>query len=192
MNKIAFFIAVILQFAVLGSITAYRYSVIAVGKTVYLMTVPVDPRSLFQGDYVVLDYEISKLDSKELEEGGKYIYCNEGSYVYVKLRPHPEKKWWIAVAITEKLPELKENEAVIRGKLKKTESVSEQDEEGKWLGYRYIYRIKYPIDSYFVPEGKGKSIEDAQRERKEVLVEVRLNALGDAVITGLLIDGVRQ
>ncbi|MCX7703675.1 MAG: GDYXXLXY domain-containing protein [Planctomycetota bacterium] len=191
MNKIAFFVAVILQFTVLISITVYRYSVIAGGKTVYLKTVPVDPRSLFQGDYVILDYEISRLDSRELDE--KRYYEKE-SRVYVKLRPHPEKKYWVPVSLTEKPPALQENEAVIRGKVKECEAMTEQDEKGGFKGWYYVYRIQYPIDSYFVPEGKGKPIEDAMRRssEKEVLVEVKLNRIGDAVITGLLVDGVRH
>ena len=51
--------------------------------------------------------------------------------------------------------------------------------------------IKYGIESYFVPEGEGKRLEDLVRERKlQVLVAV--GADGEAAIKGLLIDGALQ
>ena len=37
------------------------------GTEVILATLPVDPRSLFQGDYVVLNYSISRLDATQME-----------------------------------------------------------------------------------------------------------------------------
>ena len=52
-------------------------------------------------------------------------------------------------------------------------------------------RITYGIESYFVPEGEGKRLEDLVRERKlQVLLAVAPD--GEAAIKGLLIDGELQ
>ena len=49
------------------------------GREVTLQTVPVDPRSLMQGDYAILDYEIAELPEWLRDEP-------VGSAVYVVLR----------------------------------------------------------------------------------------------------------
>lgn len=51
---------------------------------VVLQTAPIDPRSLFQGDYVTLSYEISRLDSKLF--GATPLQIKAGSNIYVALK----------------------------------------------------------------------------------------------------------
>lgn len=52
--------AVVFQLLVLMSIVAGHYSDIARGQSVMLQVVPVDPRDMFRGDYVILSYEFSR------------------------------------------------------------------------------------------------------------------------------------
>ena len=48
------------QALVLGWMIWDRTSLLANGREVVLDVVPVDPRSLFRGDYVILGYDISR------------------------------------------------------------------------------------------------------------------------------------
>ena len=50
------------QAAVLGWMIWDRASLLANGREVVLEVIPVDPRSLFRGDYVILGYDISRFD----------------------------------------------------------------------------------------------------------------------------------
>lgn len=53
-------IAVMLaQMCVPAYMIASRYAILTSGREIVLETVPVDPRSLFRGDYVTLRYAIS-------------------------------------------------------------------------------------------------------------------------------------
>ena len=61
--RLAFLVIVAAQvFLLLGLIGDREYT-LRRGTEVVLETVPIDPRSLFQGDYAILDYKISRLPS---------------------------------------------------------------------------------------------------------------------------------
>ena len=51
--------------------------------------------------------------------------------------------------------------------------------------------MRYGIESYFVPEGQGKRLEDLAREKKLAAL-IAVDARGNAAIKGLIIDGVLQ
>ena len=53
-------LVVAVQVAALAAVAIKREWIHGNGETVYLRTAPVDPRDLFRGDYVQLDYEIGQ------------------------------------------------------------------------------------------------------------------------------------
>ncbi len=57
---ILFFAVVAAQVVGLVAFAGVRQVALTEGREITLQTVPVDPRSLFQGDYAILDYEIAK------------------------------------------------------------------------------------------------------------------------------------
>lgn len=148
-----------------------RVSLIESGREIVLDTVPVDPRSLFRGDYVILNYAISGLDASTPGGNGKF---RRGEPVYVTLEK-PEEGGWRAAAVSGSFPEKTgTDEIVIRGRVT--------------YGGGSNIRIKYGIESYFVPEGEGRELEQLVRDSKlQVLVAVAND--GEAAIKGLLIDG---
>jgi uncharacterized membrane-anchored protein len=103
------------------------------GKTVYLALAPVDPRSLMQGDYMVLNYE----HSRHLlpENLGKRAYCvlktdNKGVGTFVRYQ--------------KKVQPLNPNEVAI-------------------LCYRNASEgISIGAESYFFEEGKAQAFEQAK------------------------------
>ena len=59
--SIAFWVVVAGQLVFLLGFIAVKEVALRTGTEVVLQTVPVDPRSLLQGDYAILDYEIATL-----------------------------------------------------------------------------------------------------------------------------------
>ena len=57
--KAAVFILVLAQLALLLALIGVKEYRLHTGTTVILQTIPVDPRSLMQGDYAILNYQIS-------------------------------------------------------------------------------------------------------------------------------------
>ena len=59
-----------------------RVSLLSSGREVVLETVPVDPRSIFRGDYVRLAYKISRLEGKDLPPE---LVLNRNDVIYLTL-----------------------------------------------------------------------------------------------------------
>ena len=81
--------AFVLQAALLGWMIADRALLLARGTEIRLTAVPVDPRDLFRGDYVVLSYPISRLRADRLEGADEF---SVGQTVYVSPR-HEDGPW---------------------------------------------------------------------------------------------------
>lgn len=156
--KLAFLGIVVFQLLILLGLIGFNEATLAFGKSVVLQTGPVDPRDLFRGDYVVLRYEISTISSIP---GLNNVH--EGDKVYVHLEQYGDV--WEA-----------------------TEGAKEchADWDVCIAGEVVNYQIRYGIESYFVPEGKGHDIERAD----DIKVRVSVNRLGKATIQGLIVDGV--
>jgi uncharacterized membrane-anchored protein len=144
MNKrVLFYGVILLQALFLLIMTASYYAIDAMGEEIRLKTVPVDPRDIFYGDYVVLQYEISTI-SKELwveHEQPEY-----GERVYVVLEKEGEYHHVASISLIK--PELGANETFIQGRY-----LYDMDEHNMY--------IEYGIERYFVPEGTGKAIENS-------------------------------
>ena len=83
MHKKRVFITLIFAFwfLVIGVFIFSKQTIINMGQTVLIPVEPVDPRDIFRGDYVNLNYNISRIDS-DLALPGE-IGFNAGDAVYV-------------------------------------------------------------------------------------------------------------
>ncbi len=145
--------------AMIGNIELTR----AESTPVVLETAPVDPRSLFQGDYVTLSYKISRVDTAQSFSNGQTIY--------VVLRQEEGSEVWRAVRASATLPDLADGEKVIRG-------IAEGNGS----------RARYGIEAFFVPEDQGHWIEGINATSR-VTVRVLLSNDGTASMDALLVDG---
>ena len=127
------------------------------GTEVVLQTVPVDPRSLMQGDYAILDYEISRLPDWMDE-------LSVGSTVYVVLQE--ERDVWTSSAYSEERSHIA-GEVFIKGRIDRTGHAD------------------FGIGTYFVPEGTGHIIERAQDVKMVVIFDEDGNAvIKDVLVDG--------
>lgn len=167
MSKKAFILIGVFWLLIIGGLVGYKEYTLFTGQEVLLRTVPVDPRDLFRGDYVILRYEISTLDPEVMKLGNPPGWV--GSKVYVTLEVEDgygrATRLWPTV--------MKPDGLFIHGKVK-----SASDSE---------MHIEYGIESFFVPEGEGKLIE---RQRQSGLdVRVVIDKYGTAVIKSLVVEG---
>ena len=140
------------------------------GKEVRVKTVPVDPRSLFRGNYARLNYAFSVLDG-DLFPGDKSIRTDEIVYVSLK-QPGVEKQG--------------------KNGLYEYDSVSlEKPDSGVFLRGRIQnrgarYHIKYGIEAYFAPKDKALELEDKLRSNgvSVLMVSKSGKAVLKDVITG--------
>ena len=164
-----FIIIVLLQVLLLVGIIAYRQYWVATGERVLLGTESVDPRDIFRGDYVTLNYDISSLDLTSL---GITEHFRPGERLYVVLEKNPDDTYR-AASVRKTLPA---GGKFIQGRVSYV-----GEAKSKLLG------VEYDIENYFVEEGKGRTI-GALRDAKSLKVEVSLRKDGKGIITGLLLD----
>ncbi len=166
-----------IQTAVLGYMIGERVIVLKTGKEIVLPVVPVDPRSLFRGDYVILSYDITRIPGEMLPDGS-----TRGDRLYVTIEKTEEDSYK-AIAVSLKHPRVvADNRAVLQGWLK----------YGRMSGGQRpkFGVIRYGLESYFVPENSGRALEDTAREKKLQAI-VAVDRDGKSAIKGLVIDGER-
>lgn len=176
------------------------------GKTVILQTIPVDPYELLRGYSQTLRYDISNQDSlrklpgwqelpKQQPQGSKLNFIEPGTRFYVILAepvapPKSElPQAWKPIAVSQKPP------------MKLTNS------QVALIGIAKAGSIQYGLETYYIPEEQREQINSDLRQAKltdptplqltlplansqqqptpPVVMEIKVNAQGDAVPIGL-------
>ncbi len=183
-QKKILYLTIVFWLLIFSGFIAYKEYTLRTGTEVLLKTLPVDPRDLFRGDYVTLNYEISTLDMEKLPSEESYFYSDEPVYLALELK----NGYGVPKKVYTTPPE---DGLYIKGKVKDILYDWETDESGITTEETIKeLRVDYGIESYFVPEGKGMEIEKAQRtEKTEVDAKIIVDKYGNAVIKSLLIDG---
>lgn len=164
--------AIALQVIVILGIVIYKMSILIGGTDIVLKTQPVDPRDFLRGDYVSLRYEINRLDLNEVKVENSDTFRN-GNQIYVELEKTGE--YFSAKRVGKNKPQSK---YFIKGRVASS--------SGSGLA------LIYGIESYFIPEGGGKHLEGLLRGRsaeEAVLIGVKVDKLGDAVINKIIVGG---
>ncbi len=172
-RKIIFITAVILQAMVLLSMIARQEILLKNGTKIMLKCIPVDPRSLFSGDYVRLNYEISEIKPGESEsDQKKFNEFRDGDTVYVALAKNRGDQFYSVADYSKSPADLKKTYSVL---LKGTV-------EDRYLSLR----IRYGLETYFVPQNEGKDIET---NLAEVSAEVSVAEDGRSALSRLFVAG---
>ena len=77
-------LVVLLQTVALVTMVGMKQYTLNTGTPILLETEPVDPRSLFSGDYVRLNYKISRLDVDKISKESREWKRHETIYVTLK------------------------------------------------------------------------------------------------------------
>lgn len=180
---IALAVVAVGQTLALASIVYGRMQLLKTGREIVLPVIPVDPRDIFRGDYVMLGYKLSPLNYSLSKDGALPKGMRRGGPIYVTIAPDGAGEWSVVRYAGSFPGDVKPEEAVLKGRIT---SIYGGDASGGWsIG------VRYGIESYFVPEGTGKALQDAVREH-HVATVVALGKDGTAAIKTLTIDGKRQ
>ena len=187
----AVFILAVIQTIILAWLVNGRVSILRSHDVVTLKSEPVDPRDLFRGDYVVLSYAISRLALDGLP-GDKDL--KQGDTVYVEISP--KRDTWLAEGVWRKPPTPADGNKIIRGRVAGvTKNVprvqpthSGRDVEETPCPECEMVTLAYGIESYFVPEGQGRKLEE-ERNARALSVDVAIGRDGEAAIKGVRLNG---
>jgi uncharacterized membrane-anchored protein len=135
-DRLALAAAVVFQLSILVAMILGRTVPYLGAQTVLLRVEPVDPRDMFRGDYVTLDYAISRVPN------GKY---EPGRTVYVTLVPEADGRHYRAGEFLAEPP---------------------ASGTFFWGTAGAHGRATYGIESFYVQEGTGHDYENAVRNRR--------------------------
>lgn len=172
-------LVVVLQTLALFAMVAMKQWTLATGMPVLLETEPIDPRSLFRGDYVRLGYAIGSLQRETFPEFGAFGLHDT---VYVVLQE--AEPYWQPVSLHRERPEVQAGEVAIKGEVTRVGDVYDVEAEE----FRPGIALRFGIENYFVPEGEGWALE-RPAEGEEVAILVAVDRYGNAGIKAVLVNG---
>jgi uncharacterized membrane-anchored protein len=178
-----------LQTAAIGWIVWDRISLLKNGREIVLPIVPVDPRSLFRGDYVILSYPVSSVPAALMTPE---FEASQPSAAYVTLTKKGDA--WEPTALSAKPPAPTPDTVMLKARPRFGWSKTSRPREiGSTAAVppEMVYTVRYGLESYFVPEGTGRALEKVAMERKLAAV-IAVDAKGNSAIKGLMIDGKLQ
>ncbi|MFG6116214.1 GDYXXLXY domain-containing protein [Halobacillus sp. MO56] len=165
MKRFAFYGVVLLQVLFLAGMSVSYYAMDAFGQTIKLETAPVDPRDIFYGDYVILNYEIEMIEEEKWsDEIPEY-----GETVYVLLEESESGFFQVVEASSDKM-EKNADQVRLKGKY-------------QWHNQgQSVHQVTYGINRYYVEENTGEQYE---QQRDDMVVEVVVAPWGQKKIVSL-------
>ena len=186
---LAAILVALVQTGVIAFIVANRAVHLAQGREIVLDVVPVDPRDLLRGDYVILGYSITRISGAAVEIPED---ASRDMPIFVTLEHQGKagEEKWVAVAASAIRPAAAgtDSKIVLQGRLKSWWQHSSEHRAGERVSEM---RVTYGIESYFVPESTGRDLEKLTRQAA-VKAVVAVDRSGKAAIKGIVIEGVRH
>ena len=139
-----------------------------VGTEIRLAVHPVDPRSLFRGNYARLDYDISRLEASEVPFHDE---LRSGEVVYVRLKPGQHGRHVYHSVSLAPPPE----GPFLRGRLRQ-----------RFFARNDHLHIDYGIEAWFAPPDKALAIERQLAAGATAIVRVAPN--GKAALQAIVDD----
>lgn len=139
---------VVFQLLVLATEYANAVYPLWTGQEISLQTVPIDPRSMFRGNYAHLRYEISNIPGADIRTEKN---PRNGEIVYVRLEATEDGIFSYNGASLKK----PQDGMYIRGRI---QNYSRSNSAEK-------YRVKYGIEALFAPKEKALKLERNLRDQ---------------------------
>lgn len=169
-----------------GMVAAKQYT-LNTGEPILLETQPIDPRSLFRGDYVRLNYAVSNLSLEELG-GDDNFERHDDAWVVLEKDGDEAFGYHKPVSVHHEKPE---SGLAIKGKVQFVRSTTWDPEAGTSIP-RASLAMRYGIENYFVPENTGRELEirrQADGQENRVDIRVAVDSFGKAGIKAVLVNG---
>lgn len=152
------FLIILLQLSILSVQVIKSEIVLQQGETVILELQPIDPRSIIQGDYVILAYKAGNLEipNGKYDERVNMVLRKDEKNIYQYAGYYQHRKKW------NKDFQSQPDDVIITGR------------------YNGHNQVHFGIESYFVPEGTGLEVEE---NANFAIVKVAKD--GNAILTKL-------
>lgn len=159
---------ILAQVLFLIGIAGSSYAAGWLGQEIRIRTAPVDPKDLIYGDYVVLNYDISRLDKSLWKETGDFPKRGETVYVLLKQEAAGNNALYAAAGVYRFKPSTGSGEIVLRGRA--------DYRSGNQI------RVRYGLEKYYVAEHQGKELE---KKAGNLVAVVDVAPWGQAVLKQL-------
>lgn len=176
-QRLVLFAGIAFQAIVLVSMIVMHGIPYIIGDRIVLKVVPVDPRDMFRGDFVVLNYEISRLPPEGIPGIQPYRFWwarhvnqsaeTQDKTVYVTVEPDADGRHWRGVKYSTERP--------TAGKFLR----------GTYSPGRFGSPLQFGIEAYFVEEGHGKDLEQL-RNSQHLSAEIAVAPWGQAKLVRLI------
>lgn len=136
-------LAILFQVFVLGGMYVKAALPLWLGQEIKVNTIPVDPRSLFRGNYARLNYDFSRIDTDKIQGDG---ILRNGEVIFVKLVKSQNGIYQASTASLQKPSE----GHFIRGRVEARYLSPDEPE---------YYRVNYGIEAFFAPKERAIALE---------------------------------
>jgi uncharacterized membrane-anchored protein len=176
-------LAILFQITAVAVIAVSKEWILGNGRDIILQTAPVDPRDIFRGDYVRLDYSISKVPVSQLDADIIENGLRKGQKVYLSLKEHSIGIFQ-GILLTTSPPD---NSHYLKGYVTshwpfRNYSKFKNDER---IFQSPVY-VKYGIEQYYVEQGHGKDIEQIRGRNNgyqvPMLMHIAVSDSGEALV----------
>lgn len=188
MRRIAILLAIALQIGALAAIVVDKEWTLRNGRELVVQTAPIDPRDIFRGDFVRLDYLFSRLRADQIDPALHGRGLRRGEKVYLAMEPAPG-----GVARAKRLQRQKPPFPYLQGRVMEDwpypgfweQTAEQRADRGPGAG---LLRVRYGIERLYVEQGKGRVLEEVRGGRDDhqraMLVRLAVPQRGQALIRG--------
>jgi len=172
---------IVLQLFAATAVLAQAWHTRATGDEILLRSVPVDPRSMFRGNYARVRYEISdvsvNLTEAQMTPRVPKSGLNPNQKIYVVVVPDKDGVHKFQSASVAK-PEVQGDARVIAGRTEKSCTLLVAPDLTAGC------RVRYGIEAWFAP--KADALELERQFAKGALAKVRVTNSGRAALMGIV------
>lgn len=188
-RKLLILLAVLLQIGAVAALALHKEWVLNSGRDLWVQTAPVDPRDIFRGDYVRLDYLFSRLRKDQIDPALRDRGLRKGEEVFLAMRIDES-----GVAEALRLQLEKPDFPYLSGRVNREwpyRGYHRQRDSGKPVKqerFSVPVQLRYGIERYYVEQGRGHELEAIRGRRDDfqraMLVELAVPERGQALIRG--------
>ncbi|MET0070089.1 MAG: GDYXXLXY domain-containing protein [Candidatus Thiodiazotropha sp.] len=187
MKRILLIAAIAFQILAVAALAISREWIVKTGREMTFQTAPIDPRDIFRGDYVRLEYLFSNVSSHQFDNQIIQTGIKKGTKVYLSLQTGDNGISWgsrLSLRPPEQIPYL-------AGRVIESWPYKGYEEEfhSKLLMDELLQQpiqVKYGIEQYYVEQGSGRLMEEIRGTRSSyqvpLLIDTAVSGSGTAVI----------
>jgi len=177
-KKLWFTLAIVLQVLLLLGMVGRHTFTLRTGVPVMLKTAPVDPWDYLRGEYVTLNYEISRLNPRTVVMEGTPYKRSQALWVTLQ----PGDPYHTAVRVSPNRPtDLAAGLVTLQGRVEWVD-----DWDGGPDNPVGTVQIRYGIEQFYVPQGQGR---DLETRLEQMSVRALVDRFGRAALSKVYLDG---